>query len=67
MDLDTVKTLKRKLDKKGVFKVTNKDEEYFRMCLLAYQIQYKHNLKLLSLDYRALYKQAVEIHKLQFF
>ena len=47
--------------KKRIFLLTkekqdNKDEEFFRMCLLQYQMQNKDNLKIMSLDYRNLYK-----------
>ena len=36
--------------------IENKEEEYFRMCLLSYQFIYKNNMKVLTLDYRFLYK-----------
>ena len=45
----------------------NKEEEYFRMCLLSYQLIYKDNMKILTLDYRSLYKQVMQNNNLPFY
>jgi hypothetical protein len=44
----------------------NKEEEFFRMCLLSFQIKHKDNLKILKLDYKSLYSQVI-LKKLPFF
>ena len=45
----------------------NKEEEFFRMCLLSFQINNKENMKVMKLDYRSLYKQVTDKHHLPFF
>ena len=64
LDESQIYTCKRKLLKKGAFTVENKEEEYFRMCLLTYQLNYKSNQKVLTLNYKALYKEAAIKNKL---
>lgn len=40
--------------------IENKEEEFFRMSLLTYQLKYQSNQKIMTLDYRALYKQVLQ-------
>ena len=37
------------------------------MCLLSFQLNYKHNQKIMTLDHKALYKQASIQKKMPFF
>ena len=53
-------TEKKNLLKKKKAFVQDKDEEYFRMSLLAYQLNNKNIQKVLTLDYKKLYKKAVD-------
>ena len=45
----------------------NKEEEYFKMSLLSYQLFYKNNQKIMTLDYKALYKDVAVQQKLPFY
>ena len=58
--------MKKKMIRAGKA-IENKEEEYFRMCLLSYQYVYKNNMKILTLDYRSLYKQVTEKYNYPFY
>ena len=60
MSEEEIAKIKKRLIKKGAFAADNKEEEYFRMCLLSYQIKYKGIQKILTLDHNALYRQAAQ-------
>ena len=45
----------------------NKEEEYFRMCLLSFQLVHKHNQQILALDSASLYDEVTKQRKLPFF
>ena len=67
LEFDEEQQIKKNLIKKGAFKAENKEEEYFRMCLLSFQLNYKHNQKIMTLDHKALYKTASIQKKMPFF
>ena len=52
--------LKKEIRRRGMNMVENKEEEFFKMTLLSYQIKHRENMKIMKLDYKNLYKQATE-------
>jgi len=66
MDPEQVLLMKKKFLRQGLTKFENKEEEYFRMVLLSFQLTHKENSKVLTLDYRSLFKR-VTAEKLPFF
>lgn len=59
--------MKKKLIRQSNEQARDSEEEYFRMCLLSYQLSNKNNQKILLLDPRSLYKEVTKKHKLPFF
>jgi len=54
LELKTIRTL-------------NKEEEYFKMCLLSFQLQNLSNKKVMGLDAKELFVMASQKEKLPFF
>ena len=59
--------LKKKMTKFIKSKFDDKEEEYFRMCLLSYQMKYSNNQKIMTLDYKSLYRQVTKDKKMPFY
>ena len=36
------------------------EEEFFKMCLITFQMQHQRNLEIMKLDYRTLYLEAID-------
>mmetsp|Transcript_3882 Transcript_3882/g.6600 ORF Transcript_3882/g.6600 Transcript_3882/m.6600 type:complete len:134 (-) Transcript_3882:37-438(-) len=67
MDERQQQQLRKQLLQRGANYIENKEEEFFKMSLLSYQINNKQNMKILKLDAKSLYKQVSEQQKLPFF
>lgn len=59
--------MKKKMLRQSSGASRDKEEEFFRMCLLSYQLANKRNQKILALDSRSLYEEAAKRRKLPFF
>lgn len=59
--------MKKKMLRQSSGAVKDKEEEFFRMCLLSFQLTNKHNQKILALDAQSLYQEAAKRRKLPFF
>lgn len=58
---------KRMLRKIGDSSKVRSDEEFFKMCLLSYQMANPSDIQVMKLDYKVLLKQVRDIEKLPFF
>ena len=59
--------MKKKMVRQSNEAVRDSEEEFFRMCLLSYQLAHKGNQKILLLDSRSLYQEVTKKRKLPFF
>ena len=66
MEMKQALIAKRKLIRQGLNHVENKEEEFFKMNLLSFQLLNKTNMKVMKLDAKQLFKRAQE-EQLPFF
>lgn len=64
---DKFQAKKRMLLELKTIRTLNKEEEYFKMCLLSFQLQNLSNKKVMGLDAKELFVMASQKEKLPFF